>query len=253
MTEFEEERVKKESLELAASLLESGVPGSAQLIYDGRNKLYVHTLPCGKRVNIKAFKRQGWFRGMVYALFTRPKSVKSYRNSKKLKALGFRVAEPLAHSEERLWGGLRLGRAYYVSEQLENYHETRNWETWDGAEGLPDKERLCDALGAEMTRLYRAGVLFRDFSPGNVLVDSELNFAYVDVNRTDFGVRSRRKMMTMFKRINIVPAETARLARAFAKEMGWDVAVTEAEALEVLRRFLWWKDTFWRTLKNLIK
>ena len=107
-------------------------------------------------------------------------------------------------------------------------------------------------------RLFRAGVLFRDFSPGNVLLRTgtpagEYRFVYVDVNRTDFGVRSRRRLMSMFRRINIVEAETSRLARALARDMGWDPEATRLRALGVLRRFLWLKDDVQKPLKRLIR
>ena len=105
-----------------------------------------------------------------------------------------------------------------------------------------------------MARLTAAGVLFRDFSPGNVLLKRDSGgFTFVDVNRTDFNVKSRRRMMTMFRRINIVPEETARLARAYARALGEDEAAMEAAALKVLRRFLWKKDVFLATLKKPIK
>ena len=241
--------LKKEITALQKELLEKGIPPEAELIYNGRNKLYKLTLPSGLTVNIKAFRRLGIIRGMVYALFSAPKSVKSFRNSERLIELGFRVPLPYGHVEEREWGGMRLGRSYYISEQLEDFEETRCWENW------PDKEDFCEALGAEMAKLYRQGVLFRDFSPGNVLLVSRkpYRFAYVDVNRTDFGVKSRRRMMTMFKRINIVPDETARLARAMARSMGWEQDATEKEALGILRRFLWWKDDFMKPIKRMFR
>ncbi len=78
-----------------------------------------------------------------------------------------------------------------------------------------DRDELVEALGREMARLTAAGVLFRDFAgecPAETMTAAA--FTFVDVNRTDFNVKSRRRMMTMFRRINIVPEETARLARA---------------------------------------
>ena len=156
---------------------------------------------------------------------------------------------PLAHLEERVWKGIRLTRSLYVCVHDAEAEEIRCWELRE------DRDELVEALGREMARLTAAGVLFRDFSPGNVLLkrDSGGGFTFVDVNRTDFNVRSGRRMMTMFRRINIVPEETARLARAYARALGEDEAAMEAAALKVLRRFLWKKDVFLATLKKLIK
>lgn len=243
----DKEIIEKESRELCDTLLRDGIPADAECIYAGRNRLYRHRLPCGETVNIKAFRRPGALKGLIYGLFTTPKSKKSYINARRLLELGFETPEPYAHAEEKLWGGMRLGSSYYISRQAEGFEETRWWERWC------DRDEFVEALGLEMARLYRAGVLFRDFSPGNVLLTSRrpYRFMYVDVNRTDFNVKSRRRMMTMFKRINIVEAETGRLGEAMARAMGWDEAQTRREALQVLRRFLWWKDSFLRTLKRL--
>lgn len=243
------EAASEEALTLAGQLLAGELPPGAECIYNGRNRLYALTLPSGRRVCVKAFRRPGAFRGLIYGILSTPKSEKSYRNASRLTELGFMTPAPLAHAEERLWGGLRLGRSFYVCDMLEGATEIRDWQTW------PDRDVMVEALGVEVARLMRAGVLFRDFSPGNVLVTNRnpYRFAYVDVNRTDFGVRSRLRMMSMFKRINIIEEETKRLARATARAMSWSEEDTQREALTVLRRFLWMKDEFLHPMKRFFK
>lgn len=241
-------QIEKEAQELANTLLKSGVPADAECVYNGRNQLYTLQLPCGEKVNIKSFKRPGVLKGLIYGIFSTPKAEKSYRNAQRLRELGFDTPAPYAYAVERLWGGLRIGHSYYICRQLENFSEIRWWER------RSDKQQMVDALGEEMKRLYEAGVLLRDFSPGNVLLvgTDPYRFAYVDVNRTDFGVRSKRRMMSMFKRINIVPEETERLARSFARAMRWDEDDTARRALNILHRFLWKKDSFLKPLKRAI-
>lgn len=243
------EAVSKEVENVAKRFLAGEIPTEAECIYDGRNKLYKLTLPSGQAVCVKAFRRLGIIRGLNYALFSRPKSVASYRNARRLLELGFKTPAPLAHAEEMLCGGLRLGRSVYICELLEGAEEIRNWQE------RADRDEMVAALGVEVARLMQAGVLFRDFSPGNVLIEagSHYQFTYVDVNRTDFGVHSRRRMMSMFKRINIIPEETARLARAVAPAMGWNTAQTEQKALQILHRFLWMKDDVLHPLKRFFK
>ena len=90
-------------------------------------------------------------------------------------------------------------------------------------------------------------LLRNDTAPG------DYRFVYVDVNRTDFGVRSRRRLMSMFQRINIVEAETERLAAALARAMGWNERDTRLRALGVLRRFLWKKDTIQKPVKRFLR
>ncbi|MCM1370218.1 MAG: hypothetical protein NC204_07605 [Candidatus Amulumruptor caecigallinarius] len=227
-------------------MLVNGVPAEAVKIYDGRNKLYKYRLPSGEMVNIKAFRRPGVLKGLIYGIFTTPKSEKSYRNACELLKLGISTPTPYAHGEKRAWFGLKLEASYYVCHHEDNVEEVRFWEKWE------DRDKFVEALGAEMSHLFKQGVFFRDFSPGNVLLASRkpYKFIYVDVNRTTFNVKSRRKMMQMFKRINIVPAETERLARVVARNMGWNQDYTVAEALQILKKFLWKKDSLLRPVKT---
>lgn len=242
------EAAQKEAEALCQRILASGLPADAELIYSGRNRLYAIPLKCGVSANVKVFKQPGALRGIIYGALARPKSLKSFVNAEKLLSLEISTPAPLAHLEERIWGGLRLARSLYVCVHLADAEEIRYWERRE------DRDELVEALGREMARLTEVGVLFRDFSPGNVLLRRDGgSFTFVDVNRTDFNVRSGRRMMTMFRRINIVPEETARLARAYARALGEDEAAMEAAALKVLRRFLWKKDVFLATLKKLIK
>lgn len=273
---MEEDRLEvacREAQTLCRRILEDGLPEEAELTYSGRNQLYAVPLKCGVTANVKVFKRPGALRGIIYGIFARPKSLKSFVNARRLLSLGISTPEPLAHLEERIWGGLRLARSCYVCVHIKEAEEIRCWE--DRA----DRDELVEALGREMARLTEAGVLFRDFSPGNVLLKQDRRttpthldrsnlengsmlsdasrhgyaFTFVDVNRTDFNVRSRRRMMTMFRRINIVPEETARLARAYARALGEDERAMETGALKTLRRFLWKKDILLATLKKLIR
>lgn len=243
------EAAQKEAEALCQRILASGLPADAELIYSGRNRLYAIPLKCGVSANVKVFKQPGALRGIIYGALARPKSLKSFVNAEKLLSLEISTPAPLAHLEERVWKGIRLTRSLYVCVHDAEAEEIRCWELRE------DRDELVEALGREMARLTAAGVLFRDFSPGNVLLkcDSGGGFTFVDVNHTDFNVRSGRRMMTMFRRINIVPEETARLARAYARALGEDEAAMEAAALKVLRRFLWKKDVFLATLKKLIK
>lgn len=243
------EGIDAESRELAAALLRGETPDDAEYIYNGRNRLFVTTLPDGRKVCVKAFRKLGMFRGLIYGLLSTPKARASYRNAMRLRELGFETPAPLAYAEERGMAGCRVMRSYYICEALDGWREIRWWEKW------PDRDAMVSALGKEMVRLMKAGVLFRDFSPGNVLVkgNDPYRFAYVDVNRTKFGVRSRRKMMSMFKRINIVEDETRRLGRAVADAAGWDRDETERKAARQLRRFLWMKNDVLHPMKNFFK
>ncbi|MDY3858487.1 MAG: lipopolysaccharide kinase InaA family protein [Muribaculaceae bacterium] len=245
-------RRQQELNALADTLLAGRLPEDARPVYTGRNKLYVCRLADGLEVNIKQFRRCSLLKGLIYGRLRRNKALRSLLNARRLRSLGFDSPEPLMACWTRSAGGWCLRSAYYVCAQLDDVRETRCWEEW------PDRGPFTDALGREMARLFRAGVLFRDFSPGNVLLRNDTapgdyRFVYVDVNRTDFGVRSRRRLMSMFQRINIVEAETERLAAALARAMGWNERDTRLRALGVLRRFLWKKDTIQKPVKRFLR
>lgn len=242
---------QRELQRLGARLVQGELPEGARLIYSGRNRLYTLRLASGRTVNIKEFKRCGFFKGLMYGRLRADKANRSYDNALRLLALGFDTPEPMMVCTVRRCAGWILTRAYYVCAHEEQVAELRCWEE------RADRDALVEALGREMGRLFRAGVLFRDFSPGNTLLRTDrpagdYRFVYVDVNRTDFGVKSRRRLMSMFKRINIVESETQRLGGALARAMGWNERDTELRALGVLRRFLWLKDDVEKPLKRLI-
>lgn len=224
----------KEISLLASKLLRDGVPEDAEIIYDGRNKLYTFTLPSGLRLNIKAFKPLGVLRGLIYGIFAKSKARKSLHNAVRLSQMGFLTPTPYACAEQRVWGGCRLKKAFYICRQLDDAQECRYWEKW------PDRDDFVLALAAELSRIWDAGILFRDFSPGNVMLTSRkpYKFAYVDVNRIDFNVSSQRRLKSMFSRINQIPAETARLGRDFARVRGLDEAKWEDIALKSVSKLL---------------
>lgn len=241
-----------------------GIPEGSELMYSGRNRLWIVTLSDGMRVNVKEFKRPGWFRGWIYGHISRPKSEMSFRNAGRLLSMGFDTPEPLGHIEVMGRGGI-LERSYYICRQADGLEEIRYWEK------RQDRDALVDALGREMVRLWDAGVVPGDFSPGNILLKEGggYRFTYVDVNRMGFGVRNRRRKMGMFKRINIIRAETYRLGRAVGRALearaplergagNWEPRIRNREqgtgdsdfsrrmgrkAVGVLVRFLWRKDT----------
>lgn len=243
--------ISAESLEhLKADLCAGREPEGAQVIYAGRNRLYTVALSDGTVACVKDFKRAGLLKGIIYGFFRDSKARRSFDNARRLLDLGFDTPAPLGWCETHTRRGL-LDRAYYICEFRSDVAETRCWEDW------PDRDAFVDALGHEMARLFRAGVLFEDFSPGNVMyrreADGSYRFCYVDVNRTRFGRHGRRKLMTMFRRINIVEAETARLARATARALNEDPDRMERCALRVLRRFLFSKDRMQKPLKRFFR
>lgn len=214
-------------------LIAEGKPEDAEVIYCGRNVLYKTKID-GVTFVVKQFRKPHFVNSIVYTNFRSSKAARSFANARRMLELGFNTPAPVAYAEAR--SGFRLIDSIYVSLELRDASELRQWER------RADADELVQALGAEMYRLMKAGVWHKDFSPGNVLFtglgDSGYVFHYVDLNRMQFDVRNRAKLMRMFRAINLSLYETAKLARVFAVIAGEDPDRTEDEALLQLLGYL---------------
>lgn len=230
------------------SLMSHGVPSGARLIYDGpRNKVYrcalastLRTPVSADEINIKVFCVPNVINRFVYGNLRDSKARRAFDNALELLRLGFGTPRPIAFVEE---SSLRVfGRSFYVSEQLSD-----EWRTLRDAQNWPDLEEVCGALARFMLRLHHAGVWMKDFSPGNVMMrrrDGAIEFALVDINRMEFGVTDRRKLMSNFQCIfdTSDPAPVTLLASHYAQASGYAVGSAEydrvvSEALGAVERW----------------
>ena len=83
-------------------------------------------------------------------------------------------------------------------------------------ERLPECDAIIRELAELMVRLHSAGVLVKDFSPGNVLyrtdAEGRRRYMLVDINRMRFDVHDHEEQMTMFARLLNTEELTERLA-----------------------------------------
>lgn len=233
--------------EECAEIFENGVDDKARQIYRGaRNTLYEVVTRQASRLCVKHFRKAKFPNSYIYTTFRRSKARRSFDHARQLKAAGFLTPRPIAWSERRT--GLKLHDSYYICEYLD-LPNIRDWGQ------MADADALIEALGKYMVSLHRAGVFHRDFSPGNILVDrlgdGRYEFHLVDINRMEFGVTDRRKLMSMFRSISLDPDDTRRLAASYAKASGEDADTIIAEALRSLDRYLATKRRH-RFLKHLI-
>lgn len=211
-----------------------GVDKDAQQIYRGaRNTLYKVMSEGDITLCVKHFRKAKFPNSYIYTTVRHSKARRSFEHAVRLLQEGFLTPQPIAWSERR--HGLKLLESYYICEYL-NLPNIRDWGK------MSDSDALIDALGAYMVSLHRAGIFHRDFSPGNILVerlsDGKYKFYLVDINRMNFGVTDRKKLMSMFRSISLEPEETKRLAYAYAKASGENSEIIANEALYSLNRYL---------------
>lgn len=194
-----------------AEIIRSGrFPDDAKVIYTGRNTVYRFTID-GVDIVAKAFRAPNIVNSVVYTHLRKSKAERSYLNAKRLLQMGIRTPEPVAYGEEVVNGLLQ--RSYYFSLMVEG-DDMRHWES------KPDCEGLLKAFATDIVHLHDCGVLHKDFSPGNVIYnrddDGAYRFYYIDLNRMEFEVTDRKRLMGMFRSINIDPQQTIRLAEIYA-------------------------------------
>lgn len=218
--------------ELAAEIARDGVPSQAEVIYDARNRLYRLHFE-GMTVCIKAFHRPAGVNTWVYGNFRRGKARRSYENAMEMRRLGFASPTPLAYVE--ITYGKRFDLSYYLYEYISDSVYLRDWEK------RPDAAELADAIASEMAKLHAAGIFHKDFTPGNIFVkrtNRGFSFSYIDINRMEFGVTDRKRLLDNFRGLTFDRNMLCLLARSYASKAGLDPDKTEAEALHRLDAFL---------------
>jgi len=120
---------------------------------------------------------------------TTPKAMRSYATARALLARGIATPEPLA-------AGIVGNESWYVARRLDDSAQIRAWFLRRDDESRPRPplpysfEEVVDALGNLARRMHDAGVFFRDFTDGNVLVTGEggqVRLWLVDLNRARVG------------------------------------------------------------------
>ena len=219
---------------LVRNLATDGLPADAVEIFHRRN-VVAHLNRSGRDINIKAFRIPNFINRIAYTTFRHSKARRSYDHSIRLRNLGFNTPEPMAWLEVRQFG--LLGRSYFLSQQLDGFHELRSF--------LPgeDIDKLADALGALIARLHDVGVWVKDFSQGNILrrqdARGRYDFYLVDLNRMEFDVTDRRKLMQNFWHITEDERFWYKLVKAYARHSRLPYAQVLAEAHRAARyRFL---------------
>ena len=169
---------------------------SVETIHWGRNYIYAadfKTAADSVAVVVKQFSNQGWFKRLERR-FRGSKAERSWRVAKELVGIGLATPEPILWVES---DGL-AGPSFFVARRLEDAAEVRQFFRRLNHEPdpayFPDVDNLefLGRLGRLAREINDAGIVYRDLSMGNILVeegDSDLRLSLIDFNRARIGRR----------------------------------------------------------------
>ena len=151
---------------------------------------------------IKSFNRVTAFNRCMYSWFRATKAKRSYKVALGLEKRNINTPTPVGYVE--VYGKWHiLEKAYYVSLYQEHQYDMADVLEKD----IAKQEDILTSFGRFMaTEVHPAGVWHNDLSPGNVLINSNVNggwdFSFIDLNRMEFrrhistirGLANLRKM-----------------------------------------------------------
>ena len=142
-----------------------------EVIFSKRNQIKVFNID-GLKISVKCFKVPNLFNRLVYSFFRASKAERSYRYGLLVASLGINTPSPIGYIEEKQFGIIR--RSYYVC-AYQPYRATII---------------IREFTRFTFTKLHQQGVLHKDYSGGNILVEDlgedSYRFSIIDLNRMNF-------------------------------------------------------------------
>lgn len=163
-----------------------------EVIFSKRNQIKVFNID-GLKISVKCFKVPSLFNRLVYSFFRASKAERSYKHGLRVASLGITTPTPIGYIEEKQFGIIR--RSYYVCA----YQPYR--ATITGILGSKDDDReiiISEFTRFTFTKLHQQGVLHKDYSGGNILVENlgegSYRFSIIDLNRMSFKKKISTKL-----------------------------------------------------------
>lgn len=209
------------------------IDNCGRIIYKDRNTIY-NTEIGGINAAVKAFHVPAALNRIIYTFFRHSKARRSFDNAVRLKSLNIGTPNPIAYIEEYSNGLLK--RSYYIYKAVEAQH-IRHWET-----DVENYKEMIHHFAAFIYDLHSKGVYHKDFSPGNILFNTDetgkYRFFLIDINRMKFNVFNKKTLYRNFRCLNIdSEEETARVAREYAVQAGLDSDKMGNMAIGLLRKY----------------
>lgn len=202
-------------------------------IYSGRNLIKVLQAD-GVEVNVKRYGIPAWPNRIIYSFLRKPKGKRAFLYPGILLEKGFETPESIAYIERRKWGLIEY--SYFISIQSPYRHNFYEF----GDATIETCIDVVTAFAKYAAMLHEAGILHRDFSPGNILfdkVDGKYHFSLVDTNRMSFGKVSIKAGCANFARLwGQIPFFDL-LAREYAKARNANADVCREWILRYRRKF----------------
>lgn len=215
---------------LLDALAADGMQADAVEIYRGRNIVAVLDSPAGP-LCIKSYGVPGAIKSFIYGHLRIPKAERAYINARRLTELGIDTPVPIGMTI--CYNAIGITRSYYVCR-----YYTSEWQELRGIEKRPDFPELAAALAAFIARLHDKGVLMKDFSQGNTLfrhnTDGTYSFSLIDINRMEFGIDDRRKLLANFRSTLDTEAGMEVLADEYIRITGSDNSL-KATIMDIYR------------------
>lgn len=206
-----------------------------KIIYQARNIIKVFPAPNGRLWNVKRYHVPSTVNRFVYTCFRQPKGFRAFTYPERILAAGFETPTPIAYVEERCVGLIHF--SYFFSEQClytHNFYEFGNTP-------VNECREILTAFAAFTAGLHKAGILHRDYSPGNILfdkIDQKWCFSIVDINRMKFcDVVGVEEGCANFARLWGQPEWFCFLAHEYAHFRNADTDYCERLVMEARRRF----------------
>lgn len=210
---------------------------SGETIQDGRNLIKQMTAPDGRRLCVKRYHKPHGLNAAVYSWHLRmPKGMRAYTYAQRLLEAGIDTPEPVAYLEERNLGF--MGYSYFVSLMSDYPHKMYEWG--DAPKGT--YEAFAKAFGQFTAKLHEAGILHKDYTPGNVLWTHDTtgyHFSLVDINQMRFGHITPQQGSRNLCRFWGPKAFIQMIVREYAIVRKADVEECERIAMAARRQF--WK------------
>lgn len=195
-----------------------------------------------KEVNVKKFKKKGFFSQLIYKYGKGSKARRSYEYGNKLLELGIQTPEPIAYFDD--FGEDK--RSFYLSEELK-YDFTCREVLWNDfglsddemEKQMPYRDEVIRQFAKFTVKLHESGVKFDDYSPGNVLIKKDgdkYEFYLVDLNRMSFN--TKLSLTTRMENVSKMMEEEV-FARKFSKAYSeFCTRYTEEEVFKKLYHFI---------------